>query len=377
MPGGSVDTHARREPVATQQTANSLLAASRFPECVALAGIGIAAHRAAPSGHTINSQSADVRRERLADACYVRGFALMRMGNMREALKDLALPSDHPGPRQSAALAASVECHIARGDLDRAEQLEPRLSALGQDPAAVWGRAELAEARGDHELAATHFREVGDLLGGRRDPTGLLEWHAARAMALTRLGRRSEAVDLAHEALRRSAEDGTPYSRAQAQRTLAAVDATSDCIDLLRTALTTVRAIAAKRFEAQICTDLAGILVLTGDRDEVPELLDLAEEIAIRHHLRPLHDRILRVRQVMEPEPPRFLPPDPSLTRGEQRVAQLAADGMSNREIAEHLVVTIKAVEWHLSNVYRKLEIPGRQGLLDRMRPVPAVPLAR
>ena len=31
---------------------------------------------------------------------------------------------------------------------------------------------------------------------------------------------------------------------------------------------------------------------------------------------------------------------------------------MTNREIAAELAVTVKAVEWHLSNVYRKLEDP-------------------
>jgi DNA-binding CsgD family transcriptional regulator len=44
-----------------------------------------------------------------------------------------------------------------------------------------------------------------------------------------------------------------------------------------------------------------------------------------------------------------------SLTPGEHRVAELAASGRRNREIAQALFVTIKAVQFHLGNIYRKL----------------------
>jgi DNA-binding CsgD family transcriptional regulator len=49
-----------------------------------------------------------------------------------------------------------------------------------------------------------------------------------------------------------------------------------------------------------------------------------------------------------------------ALTPAELRVARMAATGSSNREVAEALFVTVKAVEWHLRNTYRKLGIGGR-----------------
>jgi DNA-binding NarL/FixJ family response regulator len=41
----------------------------------------------------------------------------------------------------------------------------------------------------------------------------------------------------------------------------------------------------------------------------------------------------------------------------------MAAEGMSNREIAQALFVTLRTVEMHLSNAFRKLEISSRTQL--------------
>jgi DNA-binding CsgD family transcriptional regulator len=53
-----------------------------------------------------------------------------------------------------------------------------------------------------------------------------------------------------------------------------------------------------------------------------------------------------------------------ALTASELRVARMAATGMTNREIAQALFVTIKAVALHLTHVYEKLEIAGRAQLV-------------
>lgn len=56
-----------------------------------------------------------------------------------------------------------------------------------------------------------------------------------------------------------------------------------------------------------------------------------------------------------------------ALTAGEERVSTLAAQGYSNKQIAELLVVTLRTVETHLTGAYRKLGITGRPHLAAAM----------
>jgi DNA-binding CsgD family transcriptional regulator len=66
-----------------------------------------------------------------------------------------------------------------------------------------------------------------------------------------------------------------------------------------------------------------------------------------------------------------------ALTASERRVAELAAAGMSNPEIAQALFVTLNTVEGHLRHAYRKLSISSRGQLPAALRsaaPETAVP---
>ena len=56
-----------------------------------------------------------------------------------------------------------------------------------------------------------------------------------------------------------------------------------------------------------------------------------------------------------------------SLTSAEQRVAVLAAGGLTNREVAARLFISPKTVESRLARVYRKLEIHSRAELGSRI----------
>jgi DNA-binding CsgD family transcriptional regulator len=58
-----------------------------------------------------------------------------------------------------------------------------------------------------------------------------------------------------------------------------------------------------------------------------------------------------------------------SLTPSERRVAQLAADGLSNRDITQNLFITTRTVEGHLTHAYQKLAITAREQLPAALAP--------
>jgi DNA-binding CsgD family transcriptional regulator len=56
-----------------------------------------------------------------------------------------------------------------------------------------------------------------------------------------------------------------------------------------------------------------------------------------------------------------------ALSGAEQKVAELAANGHSNREIGRKLSITVSTVEQHLTRVYRKLNVSRRTDLLSEL----------
>ena len=63
-------------------------------------------------------------------------------------------------------------------------------------------------------------------------------------------------------------------------------------------------------------------------------------------------------------------PASDGLTETEERIARMAADGCSNKEIASALYMSVRTVEAHLTSVYRKLDIRSRSGLANRLQPL-------
>ena len=52
-----------------------------------------------------------------------------------------------------------------------------------------------------------------------------------------------------------------------------------------------------------------------------------------------------------------------SLTASERRIAEIASQGLTNREIAQTLFITTRTVEGHLTSVFRKLQLDSRNEL--------------
>ncbi|WP_182525034.1 helix-turn-helix transcriptional regulator [Nocardioides dongkuii] len=314
-----------------------------------------------------------------ASATCAAALAGVRAGRIAESLPALAAlhargaTADDP---VSAALvaAALLDCHLARGALGEAialgTDLDGRLDLPGTAGAvAHHARGELSAALGEDDLAVEHATTAGGRLAAGpplADPA-LVPWRAGAALALVRVGRRREAAALATEWYAVAVAAGSPYAEAHALRTLATVDSSGNRVATLRRARATLGDTPAARLAAQVDTDLAGLLLLDpspATSVEALALLRSAEEYAGHQELWPLQGRVRRLLDRLG-EPPRRVQSEAlaALTAAERRVARLAADGLTNRQIAEQLLVTIKAVEWHLSHVYRKLGIASRTRL--------------
>ena len=99
-------------------------------------------------------------------------------------------------------------------------------------------------------------------------------------------------------------------------------------------------------------------------RAAMPEVLAEARDLAHRCGAAGLEHRLHEELVVAGARPRRVAVHGvESLTAAERRVAELAAQGLRNREIAEALFVTLKTVEVHLRRVYSKLDIERRSQL--------------
>lgn len=304
--------------------------------------------------------------------------SLVREGRITEGLRTLQLLAADPvglaelGDAGEAVLLASlVECRLARGDLGEAMLLGDSLSSYvdhGGLPAAVacYTLGELAAALGDPALAVAHFLAAGEHVGDTRVPPELLPWRAGAALASVRSGSR-QGADLARAHHTEAVASGSAYAVALALRTVATSDAGGRRILLLREARAALRGVRAARLAAQIDTDLAALLVLSNDprhRAEAVGLLRSAEAYSGQQELWPLNGRVRReLDRLGEPPERAHTEVLATLTSAERRVAVLAADGLTNSQIADRLVVSKKAVEGHLSRVYRKLGIDSRATL--------------
>lgn len=301
---------------------------------------------------------------------------LMLAGRIARAVRVLerALASEVEPDRTGALVADLLECRLARGELTQAGRLGNRLEPLVEEPGPISAIAshalgELATARGEHDAALIHYTAAGALLGTDADDPVTMPWRSGAALALTRLGRHREAAVLTAEHLERARATGSAYAVAHSLRTAAATNADGTRLLLLREARAALKGVRADRLAAQIDTDLAVLITLQGgSTDEAVALLRSAEEYAGLEDLFPLQHRVRRTLERLGEQPRRIRSETlASLTATEQKAARMAADGLSNREIATRLGVTVKAVEWHLSHVYRKLGIRSRSSLSDSL----------
>ena len=264
------------------------------------------------------------------------------------------------------------EVLIERGELDEAEAVLPGApaAALPSHYPLIWGllaRGRLRMIQGRFEEAADDLRESAHrTLGiGHRTPA-LTPWRSLLAEAMLGLGERDEARRLVAEELELAHPVGAMRPIGVALRAMARVE--GDDVRLLREAAAALDASQAELERARAHADLGAALRRAGEADEAREELRLAVDIAHRCGADALEDLALGELRAAGARPRRRATTGAgALTPSERRIAELAASGSQNREIAQALFVTTATVEFHLRNAYRKLGISGRPGLADAL----------
>ncbi|MEV0383486.1 AAA family ATPase [Nonomuraea sp. NPDC050643] len=316
----------------------------------------------------------------------------------------------------ATALLAVAEHAVARWDdaAARAEHALAEAVTLGQ-----WWLRPLLEvvcvaplaARGEHERALAHataaagaarrMRHVlgerqadlamallgtGEVPGADGTPAGELDVFVpdprpAQIEALLADGRLEEAEralaafdHAAFEQATLNGEAGVPASvgaRRRAERVrlggllLAARNVPERAEESFSRALALVESGVCPLEEARVLLDLGRLLRRTGRRRAAAERLGAARAIFERLGARPLVERCAQELEACGLEPPATV--RLGLTPQELSTATLVAGGLTNRQIARELLISVKTVEYHIGKIYTKLGIGSRVALAAKL----------
>lgn len=262
---------------------------------------------------------------------------------------------------------------LERGDVTGARaELGPRPDRRydAYDAGHLWLRTdvEVLLAEGRFAEALERSREYGEAVGRYVNPAWV-PWRSLQALALDRLGHADEALALAREELTHARAWGAAGTVGRSLRIVGHLQR-GDGQETLEEAVTLLEGSPAR-------LELAKALLALGSlhrrerrpsdaREPLRRALELAERcgaagVAAEARTE-LHAAGSRPRTAARGGPE-------ALTASERRVAELAADGLTNRDIAQQLFVTPKTVEVHLSAAYRKLGIGSRRELAGVLAP--------
>ena len=357
----------------------ALLWADRLDEAVRFLDPTITAVR--KRGAVFNFSSLSMMR---AIFHYARGALVEAEADARMALDALPHRDVWFVPHAHAWLAQIL---VERGALDEAAAVYGNVEAaidVVSDPFSVSpllrARAMLAAARGNHRAALEDALDLGRALAayGHDNPAvSYPAWRSLAALAHHALGETDAAVDLAREEAELARAWGAPRALGRSLRILGLVERGRDGIDRLREAVAVLEDSPARLEHAYAMTDLGASLRRGNRRAEARDILRQALELAQRLRANPLADRAREELVATGARPRRLvLSGVDSLTPSERRIAAMAAEGLSNREIAQALFLTLRTVEMHLSNAFRKLDISSRTQLPAALASSAAGPVA-
>jgi DNA-binding CsgD family transcriptional regulator len=316
----------------------------------------------------------------------MRSCLALRRGALGDAEADARAALD-AAPRQAHgfygmfALATLVETLVERDRLDEAQHELERIGMPARATAAPYGA--LLHARGRLHLARQRPEEALDdfLASGRHLARALCTtpsaaaWRSGAALAQMALDRHEAARELAAEEVALARELGAPRAfgvalRAAGRAALAPADDGASGLALLEQSVSALETAQAQLELARSLAELGAALRRAGRRADAREplrrALDLAHRCGGERVAQQAHADLLATGA----RPRRALLSGPSsLTASERRVADMAAQGLSNREVAQALFVSLRTVETHLTHAFQKLGIESRAqlaGALDQ-----------
>jgi class 3 adenylate cyclase/DNA-binding CsgD family transcriptional regulator len=312
----------------------------------------------------------------LSNMLCFRGLTLAQRGDLEAAMEDLRESDDLVRylPSQQGAIyyhSYLADVHTNRGELEEAEAslaklgLPEEVAESGHLIFFLGARGWLRYARREFAAAVSDFEQLGRCMERfeMRNPA-VLASRSHLALALLGLERRDEALELAGDEIALARAWGAPRPIGVALRVLGLAQGGSKGIETLRESLSVLERSSAKLERARTLVELGAALRRANARAEARELLRAGLDLAVRCGAQPLVEQAEGELAATGARPRRrLLSGVESLTASERRVARFAADGLSNKDIAQTLFVTTKTVEVHLSNVYRKLGIGSRNEL--------------
>ena len=305
-------------------------------------------------------------------------FVAIRRGDLRraEATSRAALELSERWSEQVVWLGMTranlAEVLAARGAVDEAETVLAGLDERCPEPLSWSARHELYArgivrlASGDPARAADDLERVAAVMraDGAVNPA-FWPWRKPLVLALVRTGRAEEARTLAAEdvELSRGFGPGSAIGRALIGAGRAAAS-DEERVALLADAVRELERTPCRYDEALAGVELGAAMRRAGRRVDAREQLRRGLDLAAACGAEPLaaiaRDELRASGARLRRERTSGID---ALTPAEQRVAELAAQGQTNREIAQSLFLSLKTVEMHLGRVYRKLDISSRAGL--------------
>lgn len=310
--------------------------------------------------------------------CALRGLVTLRRGDLPTVsrLAEEALHLTSPlgwGVGIGLPLATGISAAVSMGDHRAAEKLvlQPVPEHLFETRFGLHyliGRGRYYLAQGHLHAALADFLSCGERTRSwGTDAAGLVTWRIAAAETWLRMNHPERAVELIEEQL---AMTGPGHSgvRGAALRIQAMTEPAGRRQELLAEALELLQA-SGNRYEmALVLADLSTLHRGLGDparaRIYARRAWRIAKDCGAAALCRSLfpsaNDRMLASAGADDQAMAGVIG---TLTEAERRVGTLAAQGHSNRDIADRLFITVSTVEQHLTRVYRKLDVRHRQDL--------------